>query len=109
MTERYKVIYSPQAMDDLRDISAYIVRRLGEPTTAAKQITAIRKEVLSLDFMPLRYSLMDWEPWKSRGVRKTAANNFLILYTADTETMVVTVLRIVYGGRDITRQLEDTQ
>lgn len=101
MSEGYKVIYSPQALDDLKDVYAYIAHELQEPGIAYAQIERIRNEVRSLDFMPLRYSLVDWEPWKSKGVHKVPVNNFMLFYTADTETMLVTILRIIYGGRDI--------
>lgn len=101
MSEDYTVVYSPQALEDLKDIYAYIAQELLEPSTAVNQVDRIRKEIRSLDFMPLRYSLVDWEPWKSKGVRKVPVNNFIVFYVADTEAMVVTILRIVYGGRDI--------
>lgn len=106
MSGPYQVIYSPKALDDLRDIYAYIAHKLQEPDVAAAQIDRIRKEVCSLDFMPLRYSLVDWEPWRSKGVHKASADHFMIFYTADISAMLVTILRIVYGGRDISRQLE---
>lgn len=106
MSGSYQVIYSPQALDDLRDIYVYIARELQEPGIATAQIDRIRKEVRSLDFMPLRYSLVDWEPWRSKGIHKASANNFMIFYTADTSSMLVMIIRIVYGGRDISRQLE---
>lgn len=103
MSEGYKVVYSPQAMEDMKDIYAYIAWELHEPDIATAQVNRIREEVRSLDFMPLRYSLVDWEPWRSKGVHKVSVNNFVVFYTADAETMVVTILRIIYGGRDIAR------
>lgn len=57
----YSVIYSPQALDDLREIYLYIAFALKVPDTAKKQVNRIRKEIHSLDFMPSRYSLVDWE------------------------------------------------
>lgn len=103
MSEGYKVVYSPQAMEDMKDIYAYIAWELHEPDIATAQVNRIREEVRSLDFMPLRYSLVDWEPWRSKGVHKVSVNNFVVFYTANAETMVVTILRIIYGGRDIAR------
>lgn len=103
MSEGYKVVYSPQAMEDMKDIYAYIAWELHEPDIATAQVNRIREEVRSLDFMPLRYSLVDWEPWRSKGVRKVSVNNFVVFYTADSDDMIVTILRIIYGGRDIAR------
>ena len=103
MSEGYKVVYSPQAMEDMKDIYSYIAWELHEPGIATAQVNRIREEVRSLDFMPLRYSLVDWEPWRSKGVHKVSVNNFVVFYTADADDMIVTILRIIYGGRDIAR------
>lgn len=65
MTDSYKVGYSVDALDDLREIYSYIANELLAPETATAQLGHIRKEVRSLDFMPARYALVDWEPWHS--------------------------------------------
>jgi plasmid stabilization system protein ParE len=62
MSDTYKVIYSPEALDDIRKIYSYIAFELQVPDTALNQLNRIRKEVRSFDFMPMRYSLVDWEP-----------------------------------------------
>lgn len=56
MTDNYKVGYSVDALDDLREIYAYIANELLVPETAAAQLGRIRKEVRSLDFMPARHT-----------------------------------------------------
>ena len=101
MRDSYNVVYSPQALNDLKDIYAYIAQELLVPDTARNQVNRIRKEIRSLDFMPSRYSLVDWEPWKSMGMHKVPVDNFVVFYTVDSDSMTVTVIRIVYGGRDI--------
>lgn len=78
MTEGYQVRYSPQAVEDLKDIYAYISQELHQRDTAAAQVSRIRAEIRSLDFLPLRYHCVDWEPWQSMGMRKAAAGKFLI-------------------------------
>lgn len=101
MTENYKVGYSTDALDDLREIYAYIANELFVPETAAAQVGRIRKEVRSLDFMPARYALVEWEPWHSMRMHKLPVDNFIVYYLIDDEEMAVTVVRILYGGRDI--------
>ena len=39
------------------------------PETAAAQLGRIRKEARSLDFMPTRYTLVEWEPWHSMKIQ----------------------------------------
>lgn len=101
MSDSYSVAYSPEAVDDLREIYSYIAFTLLVPETAEKQVNRIRKEVRSLDFMPSRYSLVDWEPWKSMGMHKVPVDNFVVYYTVNADSRTVTVIRIFYGGRDV--------
>lgn len=100
MSAAYSVSYSPEAIDDLRNIYSYIAFTLLVPETAKKQVNRIRKEVRSLDFMPSRYSLVDWEPWKGMEMHKVPVDNFVIYYTVDDSARTVTVIRIFYGRRD---------
>lgn len=97
----YSVIYSPEAMDDLRGIYSYIAFSLSAPEAAEKQVNSIRKEIRSLSFMPERYQFVDFEPWRSMGMHKVPVRNFVVYYTVDEENCTVTVIRIFYGGRDV--------
>jgi toxin ParE1/3/4 len=97
MTDSYKVGYSVDALDDLREIYSYIANELLVPETASAQLSRIRKEVRSLDFMPARYALVDWEPWHSMKMHQLPVDNFIV----DDKERTVTVARIFYGGRDI--------
>ena len=101
MTENYTVSYSGDALNDLREIYTYIANELLVPETSAAQVGRIRKEVRSLDFMPARYALVEWEPWHSMGMYQFPVNNFIVYYLVDDEAGTVTVVRIFYGGRDI--------
>ena len=58
MMDSYKVGYSVDALDDLREIYSYIANELLVSETATVQLGRIRKEVRSLDFMPARYALV---------------------------------------------------
>lgn len=100
MSNSYSISYSPEAMDDLREIYSYIAFTLLVPETAEKQVNRIRKKVRSLNFMPSRYSLADWEPWKSMEMHKVPVDHFVVYYTVDNDNRTVTVIRIFYGGRD---------
>ena len=101
MTENYKVGYSEDALNDLREIYAYIANELLVPETAAAQVGRIRKEVRSSDFMPARYALVEWDPWHSMKMHQLPVDNFIVYYLVDDEEMAVTVVRIFYGGQDI--------
>lgn len=101
MNESYAIVYSPKAKDDLKEIYSYIALILLVPGTAESQVNRIRKTIRSLDCMPLRHPVVDWEPWKSMGMHKISVDNFVVFYMVDDNSRVVTVIRIVYKGRDI--------
>lgn len=108
MSSSYSVIYSPKAMEDIKEIYSYIAFTLLVPSTAENQVNRIRKAIRSLDFMPSQNPLVDWEPWKSTGMHKVPIDNFVIFYTIDDNIFVVTIIRIVYSGRDISNIISDT-
>lgn len=101
MSESFSVIYSPEAVNDLREIYTYIAYKLLVPKTAEGQINRIRDIIRSLDFMSLRYPIVDWEPWKSIEMHKLPIDNFIVFYIVSNEKHLVTIVRILYGGRDI--------
>ena len=51
--------------------------------------------------MPKRYRQYELEPWKSRGLHVAPVDNYLVLYIPDDDTQVVTIIRVMYGGRDV--------
>ena len=106
---KYQIFYTNSARQDLKNIYRYISEDLVEPEIAAKLTDKIMKAIRSLDEMPQRYRLFDEEPWHSRGLRILPVNNYLVFYLLDDEKTVVTILRIIYGGRDISKQLSETQ
>lgn len=101
MNDNYSIIYSPKAKDDLRNIYSYIAFDLQVSDTAKNQVNHIRKEIRSLDFMPARYSIVDWEPWKSMKMHKLPVDNFIVYYTVNSDIFTVIIIRIVYDGMDI--------
>lgn len=101
MSSVYTVRYAPQALDDLRDLYSYVAFSLKEPATAQKLVNRIRKAARSLDALPGRHSVVDWEPWQSMGMHRFTVENFLLFYLIDQSTRTVTLVRIVYGGRDL--------
>ena len=61
--------------------------------------------ICRLDTMPERYRKYEKEPWKSRELRVLPVDNYVVLYIPDNDKKVVTILRVMYAGRDIDIQL----
>ena len=105
---RMKIVYTHTARQDLREIYGYIAYTLLVPETARSLTDKFMSEVRSLEEFPERNPLYKDEPWHSQGVRFLSVKNYLVFYTVKAETETVSVARIMYGGRDISRQLEET-
>lgn len=102
MSSAYTVRYAPQALDDLQGhLLLGHAFRSKEPATAQKLVNRIRKAARSLDALPGRYPVVDWEPWQSMGMHRFTVENFLLFYLIDQSTRTVTLVRIAYGGRDL--------
>ena len=102
----YTVQITSRAETDLREIYENIAYELLSPPTAARQLQRLEEEILSLDQMPNRYPAYLEEPWHSRGLRVMSVDNYLVFYISDAVTQTVSVIRVMYGGRDIGFQLD---
>ncbi len=102
-----KIVYTLKAKQDLQDIYEYIAYTLLAPETARRMTARIMKAIRSLESMPERNPLYKEEPWRSQGIRFLPVKNYLIFYIVNASTDTVTIVRIMYGGRDISHQLEE--
>ena len=103
-----KIVYTYAARQDLREIYEYIAFTLLAPETARALTDKIMSEIRSLEKLSERNPLYRDEPWHSLGIRSMKVKNYLVFYTLQKECETVTVVRILFGGRDISRQLEET-
>ena len=95
------------AEDDLRDIYEYLAFEKLEPGIAKNLIQRIQKRVNKLNTSPLSFALYPKEPWKSLGLRRVNSGKYAIFYIPTEENKTVTVVRIMYGGRDIENILDE--
>ena len=103
----YTVNVTRQARHDMKAIYEYIALTLMEPGIAEKQYTRIEKAIDGLDKMPERFRQYEKEPWRSRNLRVMPVDNFLAFYIVDTANGIVTVIRIMYGARNIEKELDN--
>ncbi len=99
--DKYELIYSADALEDLRGIYEHIAYSLSAEQTANRLVGRIRKLIESLEILPNRYKYVDWEPWHSKNVHQAPIENYLVYYLVDEEKKTVEVLRIFYAGRNI--------
>lgn len=101
----YEVVTTEQAESDLRGIYEYIAFELLSPENAAGQLDRLEENILGLETFPEKFRGYEKEPWKSRGLRVMPVDNYLVFYISDKETETVTVIRVMYDGRDVDNQL----
>ncbi len=106
---KYEVVTTAQAVADLRAIFEYIAYELLAGENAIKQLDRLEEAILSLDEMPERYHLYDKEPWRERNLRIMPVDNYLVFYIPQDDDKTVTVIRVMYGRRDIDAQLKQTK
>ena len=96
---------SKQAEYDMREVYHYIANVLLSPENAEKQINRLETAIMRLQQFPKRYKAYPEEPWRSREMRVTPVDNFLVFYISNDNDKIVTILRVMYSGRDITMNL----
>ena len=101
----WDIQYTAGAKRDLYNIYQYIVYDLLEPETAQKQLRRIVKGIRSLEESPMRHRLYDEEPWKSQGTRFFPVDNYVILYLVNESNHTVFIAHVIYGGRNLPRQM----
>ena len=102
----YEVIITEQADFDLKGIYEYIAFALMAPENAAGQLDRLEEGIMGLENFPERFRAYEKEPWRSRGLRIMPIDNYLVFYILNNEENIVTVIRIMYAGRDVDMQLK---
>ena len=104
----WDVRYAKQFLQDLKEISEYITDVLQEPQIAEKQVQRILDAADSLDHMPERCRIYEGVE-RNLKIRILTVNRYMIFYQPDETCRLVKILRVIYGGRDIPAQLEETE
>lgn len=102
----YEVINTDQADTDLRGIYEYIAFELLSPDHAAGQLERLEEHIVGLEKFPEKFRHYEKEPWRSRGLRVMPVDNYLVFYILDKDKGIVTVIRVMYAGRDVDSQLK---
>ena len=103
----YEVITTDQADADLRGIYEYIAFELLSPDNAAGQLERLEEHIIGLEKFPEKFRHYEKEPWHSRGLRVMPVDNYLVFYIPNKDAGIVTVIRVMYAGRDVDNQLNN--
>ena len=98
---KYQILYSAEALNDLRAIYSYIAFEKLSPQNAEAQVNRIRQSIRSLNLFPEGHTTVDWEPWASMGMRFLPVDNYIVYYLVDSSDGKVSIVRIFYCGRNV--------
>ncbi len=105
MTEKYEVLLSIKAKEDLKSIVFYIKNNLNEPSIAKKYAKVIKEEIISLSYFPQRNAIIDEETIKNLKMRKIVVKNYITFYRMNEENNIVSIERILYGASNWINEL----
>jgi len=91
----YKIIVKRAVYNDIDGIFNYIANELAEPHTANNLCNSIEDAFESLQYLPLRFPLID-----SQQIHKMPVGNYLVFYQVDEDAKEVRVVRVMHGRRD---------
>ena len=103
---KYKIEITEKAKSDLHGVYEYIAFQLLSPVSAEKLLDKLESAILSLETMPFRFKQYESEPWKARGLRTMTVDHFIVFYIPDKCSETVMILRVMYGGRNLEKQLK---
>ena len=96
-----KVCLQPEALDDLRDIAAYIGRH--DPRRAATHADRLKAKIAQLGSMGTSFRILP--PYVASGLRRRIVGAYQIFYLVDDLLRAVLVVRILHSARDTARLL----
>lgn len=101
---RYQVLFTDAALEQLEEKFRYISNVLNERLTASKWYARLREAIMSdLAFMPLKYPLCRNEVWAKMGIHSFTVQNDIILYSVDEGERTVYINAVYSRGWDITK------
>lgn len=103
--KKYEVLVADRADQDLREIFEYIAFELLSYDNAVRQLERIEAAIERLDTFPEGYRLYEDEHWNRRNLRVLPVDNYVVFYIPDNDNLTVTIIRVIYGGRNIKEQL----
>ena len=95
---QYKIVYSPEALQDLDDIGDYIAEELSSPNAAFKLLSEIIASIDLLKLHPLMGANISAIADITSDIRFLVVKNYLVFYRFNKNTIYID--RIIYSRRN---------
>jgi plasmid stabilization system protein ParE len=107
MASDFKYEFTDSASKDLDDILDYIANNLKNPNAAKDLFDGIKAEIKNICSFPLSAQEVENEFIVVQGVRRVTVGNYNLYYYPNESNNIITILRIIYGKRDLSYILRD--
>lgn len=102
----YKLEILPIAKNDMDNIIYYISNHLQNPTAAKKIAQEFVNQARSITEFPYQFSVYRPVGPLKYEYRNIKVKNFLMFYIINEENKIITIVRILYQKRNISKILE---
>lgn len=101
----YSVEILPRAVEDMNEAVIYVARKLENPRAARQLAETLHQAVEGLSEYPYSHAAyIPPRPLKHE-YRRVMAGNYAVFYWIEEKERRVTVARVIYSRRDMTRHL----
>ena len=108
--QRYEIIYTEAAAQDIEEKADHIATQFCDPELAETWYFRLKADIQkNLATFPLKFPLYDVEPWNKRGIREYISRSDVILYSVNEETQRVYIRVVCTKGRDLATQLKSKE
>ena len=101
----YEVKITDSALEDMEEVYRYILEVLQAPDTAAAQYDRIADAILSLEEMPLRYGVPQFEPCISMDLHRMLVGSYSVFYLVRGDVVIVT--DVLYSASNLAQHLDE--
>lgn len=96
----YKVDITKQAEQSMRNIALYIAQNLRNVSAAESHADAFLNAIGELSYRAPTVKTIPEQPWGEMGFRRINVKNYFIYFKIYEDRKEVSVLDIIYQGRD---------
>lgn len=104
MEKMFKLHYMPLALEDLRNISDYIVNTLQAPKAAVDLLDAMDESISRLRQFPFSCRVYQPIDYMENEYRILSVKNYLVFYVVSEQ--VVEIHRVIYAKMDLTKMVK---
>ena len=98
--EIYKIEFTEDAREEIREIYEYISKNLVNKEAAKRLMKKMRENVMNLAETPEIYKKIEKKDRIKREFRRMVVDNYIILYTIDESKKIIYISHMYYQKRN---------